>query len=101
MGMNMVTIATAKITDYIVQQNPGTTCPALSSNVCADKKTSSLNRRLGRGRRVTVSSYLPTDLIDRFSNHTADSLHLWGRVIGRLAGLAGHNMQVANNTLQF
>lgn len=101
MGMNMVTIATAEIVRYVISKNPRVTCPALSSNVCADKKTSLLNRRLGRGRWVSVTSYIPEELIKTILNTTVSDLlstyHAKIVIGSRLAGLSGQNMQIANS----
>lgn len=100
MGMNMVTIATTAIAETIIKQNPGVTCPALSSNMCTDKKTSALNRRLGRGRWVIVSTHLPNQLITSILKTTPDSLlstYQAKIIVGsKLAGLSGANMQIAN-----
>lgn len=100
MGMNMVSIATAKITQYIVSQNPRASCLALSSNVCSDKKSSALNRRLGRGRWVTVTCNIPNTLISSILKTNSTSLmntyHAKIVIGSKLAGLSGSNMQVAN-----
>lgn len=100
MGMNMVTIATDKIASAIIKNNPEVTCPALSSNVCVDKKTSSLNRKLGRGRWVTVTTSISRDLVESILKTTVVKLletYEVKIVIGsKVAGLAGRNMQLAN-----
>ena len=100
MGMNMVTIAASAISHFILKNNPGITCPALSSNVCTDKKTSALNRRLGRGRWVTVTCSIPSALLSSILKTTPTDLlatyHAKIVVGSRLAGLAGRNMQIAN-----
>jgi len=51
MGMNMVTIASAKIADEIAKAT-GARLIALSGNMCTDKKPAAINAILGRGRSV-------------------------------------------------
>lgn len=103
MGMNMVTHAASAISDYIIAQNPGVTCPALSSNLCTDKKVSRLNHKLGRARMLTVTADLSTKLITQILKTTPKQLMLTYRskiVHGsKLAGLSGYNMQLANTAV--
>jgi hydroxymethylglutaryl-CoA reductase (NADPH) len=105
MGMNMVTIATSAIAAYIVTHNPKVTCPSVSSNVCTDKKTSAINRRLGRGRWVTVTCNLSADLISSILKTDSTSLlatyHTKIVIGSRLAGLSGRNMHIANAAASF
>jgi hydroxymethylglutaryl-CoA reductase (NADPH) len=100
MGMNMVTFAASAIAEAVIKANPHVTCPALSSNICADKKTSALNRRLGRGRWVTVTTHLSESLITTLLKTTPAALlstyHAKIVVGSKLAGLSGANMQLAN-----
>lgn len=100
MGMNMVTIATAAIAQFVISANPGTTCLALSSNVCTDKKVSTLNRKLGRSRRVIVTANIPNPAIISILKTTpaalATTYHAKIIVGSRLAGTIGRNMQLAN-----
>ncbi len=100
MGMNMVTLATAKIVSHVIKQHTDVTCLALSSNVCTDKKPSSLTRRLGRGRWVKVTCTIPNILIQTILKTTPlalmETYHAKVVVGSRLAGLAGRNMQIAN-----
>jgi hydroxymethylglutaryl-CoA reductase (NADPH) len=95
MGMNMVTHAASAIADYTISQNPGVTCPALSSNLCTDKKVSRLNHKLGRARMLTVTADLSTKLITQILKTTPKQLMLTYRskiVHGsKLAGLSGYN----------
>ncbi|MFA6333632.1 MAG: hydroxymethylglutaryl-CoA reductase (NADPH) [Methanoregula sp.] len=69
MGMNMVTIASAKVADLIAQAT-GARLVALSGNMCTDKKPAAINGIMGRGRSVVagvaltheqISSILKTD----------------------------------------
>lgn len=100
MGMNMVTIATTAIAEYIVSLNKGVTCLSISSNVCPDKKTSSLTRRLGRGRIVTItckiSEKLMSSILKTNSKNLLATYHAKIVIGSRLAGLSGRNMHIAN-----
>jgi len=69
MGMNMVTIASAKVAERIAQST-GARLIALSGNMCTDKKPAAINAIMGRGRSVVagialtheqVSTILKTD----------------------------------------
>ncbi|PKL65658.1 MAG: hydroxymethylglutaryl-CoA reductase (NADPH) [Methanomicrobiales archaeon HGW-Methanomicrobiales-3] len=69
MGMNMVTIASAKVAELIAQST-GARLIALSGNMCTDKKPAAINAIMGRGRSVVagialtheqVSTILKTD----------------------------------------
>jgi len=100
MGMNMVTIATSKIADYVTQHNSGVTCLALSSNLCTDKKTSMLTQKLGRGRWATITCNINEQLLKSILKTNSQNLLATYQakiVIGsRLAGLSGRNMHMAN-----
>lgn len=100
MGMNMVTIATSKIANFITENNVGVKCLALSSNLCTDKKASAMTRKLGRGRWVTVTCNIKNELIESIlKTNSLDLLATYKAkiVIGsRLAGLSGRNMHIAN-----
>jgi hydroxymethylglutaryl-CoA reductase (NADPH) len=53
MGMNMVTIASAKVAE-IIAQGTGARLIALSGNMCTDKKPAAINGIMGRGRSVVA-----------------------------------------------
>ncbi len=62
MGMNMVTIASAKVSDQIAEAT-GARLIALSGNLCTDKKPAAVNTIRGRGRSVVAGVYLAPELI--------------------------------------
>lgn len=57
MGMNMVTVATDKISAYLVKKL-GIELLALSGNACIDKKPAWLNFILGRGKKVWAEALI-------------------------------------------
>ncbi len=58
MGMNMATIASRALVDFIITHVGAdkVSCPALSSNLCTDKKPSTINAELCRGYNVIIVS---------------------------------------------
>ena len=64
MGMNMVTIASAKIADEIAQAT-GALLIALSGNMCTDKNLAVINGIMGQGRSVVAGVALSHDLIGK------------------------------------
>jgi hydroxymethylglutaryl-CoA reductase (NADPH) len=99
MGMNMVTIASAKVADLIAQ-GTGARLIALSGNMCTDKKPAAINGILGRGRSVVAGVALSHDLIRSVLKTNATSLHEVNyrkNLIGSArAGAMGFNAHAAN-----
>jgi hydroxymethylglutaryl-CoA reductase (NADPH) len=99
MGMNMVTIASAKVADLIAQ-GTGARLIALSGNMCTDKKPAAINAILGRGRSVVAGVSLSHDLIRTVLKTDAASLHEVNyrkNLIGSArAGAMGFNAHAAN-----
>ncbi len=73
MGMNMVTIAGAKVSEMIAQ-GTGARLIALSGNMCTDKKPAAINGIMGRGRSVVAGIALSHDLIEKVFKTDARSL---------------------------
>jgi hydroxymethylglutaryl-CoA reductase (NADPH) len=99
MGMNMVTIASAKVADLIAQ-GTGVRLIALSGNMCTDKKPAAINGIMGRGRSVVagvalsheqISSVLKTDAKTLFEVNYRKNL-----VGSARAGAMGFNAHAAN-----
>ena len=99
MGMNMVTIASQKVADYIAEET-GARLVALSGNMCTDKKPAAINLVEGRGKTVTAGVFLPDDLIrDVFKCDAASLLDVNTRknLVGSArAGALGFNAHAAN-----
>ncbi|MGB8220582.1 MAG: hydroxymethylglutaryl-CoA reductase (NADPH) [Methanoregula sp.] len=99
MGMNMVTIASAKIADEIAK-NTGARLIALSGNMCSDKKPAAINGIMGRGRSVVAGVALTHDLIEKVLKTDAKTIievNYRKNLIGSArAGSMGFNAHAAN-----
>lgn len=99
MGMNMVTIASAKAADLIAQ-GTGARLVALSGNMCTDKKPAAINGILGRGRSAVAGVALSHDLISQVFKTDAATLfevNYRKNLVGSArAGAMGFNAQAAN-----
>jgi hydroxymethylglutaryl-CoA reductase (NADPH) len=99
MGMNMVTIASAKVAD-IIAMGTGARLIALSGNMCTDKKPAAINGIMGRGRSVVAGVALSHDLIDKVLKTDAKTIHEVNyrkNLVGSIrAGSMGFNAHAAN-----
>lgn len=99
MGMNMVTIASAKAADLICQET-GARLIALSGNWCTDKKPAAVNVVMGRGKTVSAGVMLSQDLISKVLKTDASSLlevNTRKNLVGSArAGSFGFNAHAAN-----
>lgn len=100
MGMNMLTIACAKIGEYI-QSHFDAKLISVSANMCVDKKPNSINLILGRGRSVTAEARIPQKLLhEEFGVSIEDILSTFNSKIylgSALSGsIGGFNAHVAN-----
>lgn len=100
MGMNMVTIATGKICDWLEEQVSNIKLVALSSNVCSDKKDNMINGFYGRGYWAQAEAWLSEDVLQTVLKTTSDQIvtaHVQKNLIGsNVAGSFSQNAQVAN-----
>jgi len=99
MGMNMVTIASAKAADLICK-NTGARLIALSGNWCTDKKPAAINVVSGRGKTLSAGVFLSDDQIEKVLKTTASSLlevNTRKNLVGSArAGSLGFNAHAAN-----
>jgi hydroxymethylglutaryl-CoA reductase (NADPH) len=99
MGMNMVTIASAKVADLIAE-GTGAQLIALSGNMCTDKKPAAINGIMGRGRSVVAGVALSHDLIAQIFKTDAKTIHEVNyrkNLVGSArAGSMGFNAHAAN-----
>lgn len=99
MGMNMVTIASAKVAELIAQ-GTGAKLVALSGNMCTDKKPAAINGILGRGRSAVAGIALSHDLISSVFKTDAATLfevNYRKNLVGSArAGAMGFNAHAAN-----
>jgi len=99
MGMNMVTIASAKAADLIASET-GARLIALSGNVCTDKKPAAINLIMGRGRTVAAGVLLQDALVRDILKTDAATLaevNMRKNLVGSArAGSFGFNAHAAN-----
>jgi len=99
MGMNMVTIASAKVAE-IIAQGTGARLIALSGNMCTDKKPAAINGIMGRGRSVVAGVALSHELISQILKTDAKNLvevNYRKNLVGSArAGSMGFNAHAAN-----
>lgn len=99
MGMNMVTIASAKAADLISRET-GARLIALSGNYCTDKKPAAVNVVNGRGKTVSAGVRLSHDAIQKTLKTDASSLlevNTRKNLVGSArAGSLGFNAHAAN-----
>ena len=68
MGMNMVTIASERVAQWIEDNYPKAKLITVSGNMCVDKKPNAVNFLLGRGKTVISEATISRKyLIDRFN----------------------------------
>ncbi len=100
MGMNMVSIALQAALGTLLAEKPEVRLISLSSNVCADKKDSVINRLLGRGYAVQAEVIIPESVLETVTTATTAQLlqahHAKNLVGTNLAGSFSQNMQAAN-----
>ncbi|MFA6080816.1 MAG: hydroxymethylglutaryl-CoA reductase [Patescibacteria group bacterium] len=104
MGMNMVTIATEKISQFI-QKNANVKCLAVSGNFCIDKKPAWLNFISGRGKRVWTEVVLKKEVVKKILKTTSEKFfEVWlakCMVGSAMSGSLGFNAHFANIVAAF
>lgn len=104
MGMNMVTIATDKICDFVTKEKK-VTCIAVAGNYDIDKKPAWLNFISGRGRKGWAEVVLSKQILSEVLKTTPQALYnivikkCWGGSM--MAGSLGFNAHFANITAAF
>ena len=99
MGMNMVTIASAKVADLIAE-GTGARLIALSGNMCTDKKPAAINSIMGRGMSTVAGVALSHEQIATILKTDAKTLaevNYRKNLVGSArAGSMGFNAHAAN-----
>jgi hydroxymethylglutaryl-CoA reductase (NADPH) len=98
MGMNMATIATQKLAEYI-ETHTKAKLESLSANFCTDKKSNWQSVVLGRGYVVDVEVVVPQAVLIQILKTDATSFYTsWlAKTQGSmLSGAIGNNAQAAN-----
>lgn len=105
-GHNMVTLASDKLLQFILQQYPQLRYVSISGNMCADKKVSAVNGIWGRGKNVIAEVTISRDLCKRMLKTTPEKiidLNIKKNLLGSIAagGLRTANAHFANMLLGF
>lgn len=99
MGMNMATISTRDMVDFITEKT-GIRCLSLSGNFCVDKKPSWLNFLSGRGFEVSAEVVISESVLSEVLKTTAQAVYdVWLAkcLIGSaVSGSMGFNAHFAN-----
>jgi hydroxymethylglutaryl-CoA reductase (NADPH) len=99
MGMNMATIATQAMVEFI-ESKWDVKCVSITGNFCADKKPAQLNAILGRGKQVWAEVFLTSQVLKGVLKTSVDELvEVFYRktLIGSaLSGSMGFNSHFAN-----
>lgn len=105
-GHNMVTAASDKLLDALLDMLPDLRYVSVSGNFCADKKVSAVNGLLGRGKRVVAEMRVPRALCERLLKTTPEALadlnvkkNLMGSIVA--GSLRSANAHFANMLLAF
>jgi hydroxymethylglutaryl-CoA reductase (NADPH) len=89
-GQNMVTIATDALCQDIVARCPvGPRAWYIEGNFSGDKKASSLGLVTGRGRKVSASVTLPSEVVEKTLGTTVQAMLDYGQVANLGAHLSG------------
>lgn len=105
-GHNMVTKASQRIQEWILDQYPEFRYLSVSGNFCTDKKVSAVNGILGRGKYVISEMTIPEKICRRYLKATPAEiaeLNTKKNLIGTMlaGGLRSANAHVANILLAF
>lgn len=73
-GHNMVTQAADSLMNLILSWNLGLEYGSVSGNFCSDKKATSVNGILGRGKRVVAEILIPHDVVESKLRSTAQQI---------------------------
>lgn len=100
MGMNMITIASQAIADYVVQKLDGVKCVTIAGNVDSDKKPSRRTHDMGRGFEIVASVTLSKETIEEVLKSTpaamASVANAKLKAGSDIAGALGKNLHAAN-----
>ncbi len=104
MGMNMVTIATEKASEFIVNElkkvGLNIKLIAVSGNACVDKKPSGMNIINGRGKSIVAEVYLKREEVEKYLKTTPENIaevnRLKNYIGSAISNSMGFNAHYAN-----
>ncbi|PIQ42748.1 MAG: hydroxymethylglutaryl-CoA reductase [Gammaproteobacteria bacterium CG11_big_fil_rev_8_21_14_0_20_46_22] len=105
-GHNMVTKASDYLMEYLLKRYDALRYVSISGNYCIDKKASSVNNILGRGKHVVAEMYIPREICESHLRTTPEALadintkkNLVGSIVA--GSLHSANAHYANMLLAF
>ncbi len=101
MGMNIATLSTDKICNFILENYPsGIECLSISGNLCSDKKPAIINRILGRGKFVIAEAFIKEGVVREVLKTNSEKIYfinITKNLLGSAAaGSPSYNAHVAN-----
>ena len=98
MGMNMVSKGCLKAIELLEAEFPDLVLVAISGNYCTDKKPSSVNWILGRGKSVVVEAVIPEKIVKSVLKTTCHDIiesnrqknHIGSAMAGSIGGFNAH-----------
>lgn len=105
-GHNMVTLAADALLNWLLEQHDQLQYVSVSGNYCADKKVSSVNGILGRGKYVVAELLISRDVCTKILKTTPEKivdLNIKKNLIGTIlaGGVRTANAHFANMLLAF
>lgn len=105
-GHNMVTLASDRMLNWVLQAYPALRYVSISGNFCSDKKVSAVNGILGRGKNVVAEVTISAELCQRMLKTTPAKivdLNIKKNLLGNIVagGLRTANAHFANMLLGF
>lgn len=99
-GQNMVSIATAKAVQAILQKHPEIKRHLMAGGMSGEKVGSNINALLGRGKAVVVSVDIPGEVMRRITRANIEDIPRLHRSYTDFAMLAGnHNSHHSHNNV--
>ncbi len=95
-GHNMTTKAADAVIEALLKEFPDLSYGSISANVCVDKKVSSINAILGRGKHVIAELTIPRALCERHLRTTPEKLRDINTNKNLLGGILSGGVRSAN-----
>lgn len=95
-GHNMTTKAADAAIEAILNKFPDLNYGSISANLCVDKKASSINALLGRGKHVIAELLIPRDVCEKHLRTTPEQLRDLNTNKNLLGGILSGGVRSAN-----
>jgi hydroxymethylglutaryl-CoA reductase (NADPH) len=95
-GHNMVTLASDRMLNWILNHYPQLRYVSISGNFCSDKKVSAVNGILGRGKNVVAEVVIPYDVCQKTLKTTPEKIVALNLKKNLLGGIVSGSLRTAN-----